>query len=279
MLKFFLSLIVILLFDFSISAQDAYIVQKVMGSVKVNSKPVTPGTQLTPTDKISFAQKAKLLVSSQKYGKLVLGQNPQTVISEREYTFKDLLAKSKQAGTKGNPVLGNVLECKMYFGTKFIIIGNQLQISLNKNAYPLDKNAFFYLSYLHPAEKEAINKKLPFTGQTLLFEKDKLFTVDGKPLPNPEKAHTFSLYYLTQQPNEKPKADLLATFELSFLDDAYLKSAMPDLLSLLDWKNQPTLANYESLTESLTLLLPDNQSHNNLSDWLEQNYHIAKPAK
>jgi hypothetical protein len=74
----------------------------------------------------------------------------------------------------------------------------------------MDENQFFYLQYMYKGE--AINKKLPFDQQNLIFSREKILMVDELPIPAIDSPAT-NLYYYT-----KDGSIFISSFELIFPD-------------------------------------------------------------
>ena len=89
-------------------AQDAYNVINIRGKVSQNGKAVRRGSKLKASDKIKFVTpRAMLLVSSQKYGRMVLSANPRKKqMSETSYILRNLISKGR-ASARGSEILFN----------------------------------------------------------------------------------------------------------------------------------------------------------------------------
>ena len=248
-----------------------------MGVVKLNNEALVKGSSLASTDKLTFTQGAKLLVSSQQYGKLVIQQNPQTVLSERQYTLQELLAKSKRASSKGNTSLGNELDFKNYFGaSQFTIIGTNMEVKVGELKFKLTPQTFFYLTFRHSSSNEPLNKQIQAKGQTLLFDKNMIFTVDGTALSDSDKGYLCQLYYYNVT---SEKSWLMAEFTLQFMDEELLREPAKSIIEMVNWQQQPSPENYDTIVKSLAVVMPDTTNKTNLEEWLEKSFNVSKPIE
>lgn len=121
-----------------------------------------------------------------------------------------------------------VSDLRDFFGiADFAIIGDQVEINLDKSAYPLSSQSFIVLDYM--LEEKHVSKKIGYRGQSVFIEKDKLFIVDsvrfpGKTLPQ------VKVYYHNQV---EMQTDFITRVNLNFIDAPKVKREFELMRNLL----------------------------------------------
>lgn len=199
-------------------AQDSYNVINIKGKVNKNGKTIRRGQKLTASDKIKFVSpRAMLLVSSQKYGRMVLSANPRKKnVSETSYILKNLVSKGR-ASARGNAVLFNKTMIWTYFGrgtTKHLIIGEEEKVTVSKKAFPMNKDSFFFIHYKYKGED--VNKKLRFNedASKFIINKDRLFRIHDKKISG-EGIEDFKMFYYVK--GKEPV--VIGDIKMAFFDD------------------------------------------------------------
>lgn len=217
--KTFFAALVFLIMPHLLSAQDVYNVINIKGKVSQNGKTVKRGQKLKESDKIKFVSpRALLLVSSQRYGRMVLSAKPaKKHMSEATYILKNLVSKGR-ASARGDEALISREMIYSFFGSgkPRLIFGNKESAKVRANMFPLSKSYFFFISYYYKGEK--VNKKLPFEGNTFHIDKERLFVIEGKKVSG-EGIHDFELKYYK---NGEDLVDI-GKIKLYFWDKAYQK--------------------------------------------------------
>ncbi|WP_299466278.1 hypothetical protein [uncultured Microscilla sp.] len=200
-------------------AQDVYHVINIKGKVSRNGKNIRRGQKLKATDKIKFVSpRALLLVSSQRYGRMVLSAKPaQKSMSEAAYILKNLVSKGR-ASARGDEKMVTREMIHYYFGKgePHLILGDEATVKVKKALFPLNKKSFFFMSYQYKGEK--VNKKLPFEDNRFTVNKDRLFRVEGKKISGKE-INDFGLFYYK---NGEEVIDI-GRVKLFFWDNAHQK--------------------------------------------------------
>ncbi|WP_045113809.1 hypothetical protein [Microscilla marina] len=200
-------------------AQDVYNVINIKGKVSRNGKNIRRGQKLKATDKIKFVSpRALLLVSSQRYGRMVLSAKPaQKSMSEAAYILKNLVSKGR-ASARGDKKMVTREMIHYYFGKgePHLILGEEATVKVKKSLFPLNKKSFFFMSYQYKGEK--INKKLPFEDNRFTVNKDRLFRVEGKKVSG-KGINDFGLFYYK---NGEEVIDI-GRVKLFFWDNAHQK--------------------------------------------------------
>ncbi len=179
-------------------AQDTYNVINIRGKVSQNGKAVRRGAKLKANDKIKFVTpRSMLLVSSQKYGRMVLSSNPRKKqVSETSYILGNLISKGR-ASARGSEILFNRIMVKGYFGNEpHLVLGGEEKIRVSNKAFPLNKENFFFINYQYKGED--VNKKLPYEsgqkGDYFLINQDRLFRINGEKISE-KGIQDFRLFY------------------------------------------------------------------------------------
>lgn len=209
-------------------AQDAYNVINIRGKVSQNGRAVRRGAKLKASDKIKFVTpRAMLLVSSQKYGRMVLSANPRKKqVSETSYILRNLISKGR-ASARGSEILFNSIMVRGYFGNEeHLVLGGEEKIRVSKKAFPLDKKNFFFMNYEYKGEQ--VNKKLPFKGDYFYINQDRLFRINGKKISE-KGLNNFRLFYYKDGTPEE-----IGNIKLVFInDDSPLKKTVDEIASFV----------------------------------------------
>lgn len=252
----------------ALRAQDTYTVQNVRGTVTLQQRPVAAGQVLASTAPLVFGAGAKLLVSSARHGRLVIQPGPQVGATETGISIQQYLASTTALGARGGAVFDN-----LRFANAFTVIGDAMTVEVPAAQYPLSETRYLFLSYQLTGDTEPVNKRLPHTGQEVLFDKTLIFTVDGEVMADPPLRGKLTLYYMKAA--DRKNYERIQSFDLLFADDKRLREELPQLLELLDYTAQPTKDNYAALLQALHDQVPWQVSHSNLEDWLEKGFGIA----
>jgi hypothetical protein len=201
------------------SAQDVYNVINIKGKVSQNGKTIRRGQKLKATDKIKFVSpRALLLVSSQRYGRMVLSSKPaKKGMSEAAYILKNLVSKGR-ASARGEEAMVSreMVYSRFGKGNPHLIFDGEESAKVKKVVFPLNEKSFFFVSYSYKGEN--VNKKLPFEGTSFTVNKDRLFRIEGKKISG-EGIHDFHLKYYK---NGEEVIDI-GKIKLFFWDNAYKK--------------------------------------------------------
>ncbi|OJJ15556.1 hypothetical protein BKI52_37360 [marine bacterium AO1-C] len=209
-------------------AQDSYNVINIRGKVSKNGKTVRRGAKLKANDQIKFVTpRAMLLVSSQKYGRMVLSANPRKKqVSETSYILRNLISKGR-ASARGSEILFNSIMVRGYFGNEeHLVLGGEEKIRVSKKAFPLDKKNFFFINYQYKGED--VNKKLPYKDDYFFINQDRLFRINGEKISG-EGINDFRLFYY-----KDGTPDEIGQLKLVFInDESPLKKTIDDMVSFV----------------------------------------------
>jgi hypothetical protein len=114
--------------------------------------------------------------------------------------------------------VSSIAELKSIFDDKLLII-ECIKLKVGSAEFPMEDNKFFFIRYTY--NDEIINKKLSFNLDTLIIDKNELFTVDGKAIES-QNINQFNLYY-HQKGSEQPESILINAFEPIFVSTKQLK--------------------------------------------------------
>ena len=155
----------------------------------------------------------------------------------------------------------NEIDIKNHFSEKYLVIGKML-VEVSGAKFEQNEKNFFYLAYEY--NNELIRKKLPHTGNKIIFDRTEIFTVDNQPIPvqNTEMA----LYYMDNESGVK-----LAEFNPIFPDLDNLKSEVLIILSESNEKSK------EGQIKEVTAYLNEfygKPQKENLAIWLESEFEM-----
>ena len=143
------------------------------------------------------------------------------VLSASEKGQTKILPAANNISSRAGALI-NMIDLQNHFQGKYLVIG-EMKLELGKEAFPMDDENFFYLSYEH--NDETIRKKLDSEGAFLVLNKDEIFKIDGEPIPVEEKEMT--LYYRSGGNSQK-----VNTFTPIFPDTQDLKEEVEIILRI-----------------------------------------------
>ena len=111
------------------------------------------------------------------------------VLSASEKGQTKILPAANNISSRAGALI-NMIDLQNHFQGKYLVI-EKMKLELGKEAFPMNDESFFYLSYDHDGEN--IRKKLSNDGAFLILDKEEIFKIDGKAIPVEEKEMT--LYY------------------------------------------------------------------------------------
>jgi hypothetical protein len=199
---FFLVVPVVTLFS-----QTDFRVIKVNGTILIKTRGISleTGTTFSEKEDLLFrSEDATAAVINSQKGRLVLTSKSHDLATAKSNYLPSMYNISSRAGS-----LSKSSDLGTHFSGKYVILGKH-GIKIDKAAFPMDKDHFFFLRYIYKGE--VINKKLPSSGDTLFIDKASLFTVDGNPIPNADNT-LIKLFY--RKGNESV---FISEFDLIFPD-------------------------------------------------------------
>lgn len=157
----------------------------------------------------------------------------------------------------------NIVDLKKHFEDRYLIIGRS-EVQIGSQAFPMDKNNFFYVVYDHNGEE--IAKKLSYSEDKLIFDAEEIFKIDGESIPVEEKEMT--LYY-----RQDGKGTKINSFVPVFADTKELKEEVAVILEIFE--NETVNQQINEVTSHL-IEFYGNPNKDNLHDWLKQEFDIEK---
>ena len=206
-----------------LSAQtETYYIIHIKGTVlnQTSGKTLKVGDKLNATDKIKFnPDKAGAVVMGSQRGRFTLGKP----VGERPSAAGEFISLIKltlipfksngQLSTRGGENEA-VVDLKNVFGSQvFVFPGNMAKIVLSSTVYPMNNNKVMAYSFNYRGK--VVNRPVPFSKDTLIFDRKSLYSADGQPVPL-DSVTTVALYYL----NKGTKAfQQMAAFKPVFITD------------------------------------------------------------
>lgn len=182
------------------------------------------------------------------------------VISASEKGQTKILPAANNISSRAGALI-NMIDLQNHFSGKYLVIG-QMKLELGKEAFPMNDESFFYLTYDHGDEQ--IRKKLSSEGEFLVLDETEIFKIDGEPIPVEEKEMT--LYYRNEGKSKK-----VSTFTPVFPDKKDLKGEVEIILSEYSDKDNKTKI------KEVTAYLNEFYGHpqkDNLGVWLAAEFGI-----
>lgn len=214
--------ILLLAASINLQAQDSFIVTRINGKV-TNNKTGTPlkaGDVLQPLDRITFDSFDSYVISiGQNMGRYMIKLHeppaPET-IQQFSAIVKDVAVPTKRRSLMAEryrPDETAVNDLRNYFGNdKFTVIGDNVSVPINNQAYPVDDNRFIVFYYR--VNNNPVSKKIGYEGNSLIIEKDKLVnTSAGVITQNEIPSVGVYLYERNTRTSEE-----ITKFNLSFVD-------------------------------------------------------------
>jgi len=259
MKSIFLSLFCFLILSFNAFGQENFKVIKVNGTIVLKAKGVSleTGTVFSEKEDLLFrTDDASTAVINPQKGRLIITSKNHNLAS----ASSNYLPAMYNISTRG--AFENPEKLQDIFSGKYVILDRQ-QLVIDKAAYPMDKDHFFFLRYVYKGEE--INKKLDYSGDTLIIDKKGLYTVDGQPIPSPDNT-LIRLFY--RNGNESVK---LSEFDLIFPDTRQLGAEVKVIL-----ESMPNRSPSQKVAEVKSYI--DDQygkiNQENLLSWLDKSFNL-----
>jgi hypothetical protein len=247
-MKKLVAFVFILVSFVALAGDETYYVLFVKGTVKNAStgKPLKINDPVKNTDKLTFGSNQDMIsVISATKGRFTIKPNPGAKESELSYTVKNtLLPGTARLSTRSGELL-NVLDVQNYFGKESFAIFGTLRKRVSAASFPMNSNSFFFVRYTYKGQ--TINKKLPFSSDTLMISKGDVLKVDGVEISR-EAAEGMVLYYKGEQ-----GATRLTEVNFIFPDESEVKAQVQVLKSAVKEMGKPD----EALTKEITDFLDE----------------------
>ena len=238
-----------------LAESDQYKVIKVDGQIVFQKTNVDmkQGDVFMPGTALSFktAQSRAAVISNIK-GRFVL--------SASEQGQTNILPAANNVSSRAGALI-NLIDLQNHFSGKYLVIGT-MKLQLGKEAFPMDDQNFFYLTYDHNGE--LIRKKLANDGENLLINKEEIFKIDGKAIEVTEKEMT--IFY--RQGTESKK---ISTFTPIFPDMSVLKGEVEIIMA--EYADKDAATQIKEITAYLNEFY-GNPQKDNLGEWLKAEFDL-----
>jgi len=212
-------LIVFVLIAFAGMGQSPYKVISVNGEIlakKANVK-LQSGIEVKSNDQFAFLiPNSRAALINPQLGRIILTEeNAANAFSKAAFAPAISTVKSRGSLTTFITTKPQLIAL---FSDSLLII-DQIELKISPNLFPMNEHAHFFMRYTYKGEE--INKRLPFKSDTLIINRCELYTIDGKPIPNPDVPQTKIYYY--EVLGDNTKVTFLSSFNLIFISSDKLK--------------------------------------------------------
>jgi hypothetical protein len=232
-----LILIMVLFLSFGIQAQEVYHVTRVNGKVTnlKTGKEIVAGDILTAEEFLLFESLNSYAIAlGENMGRYQIKIADTKVSGEQQMltsTVKDAAAPTRMRNlmlSRFDPSQQDITDLRQYFGNdKFSIIGDAVNVPLNNQKYPLSDDKFIVFYYR--VDNNPISKKIGHEQQTLLLEKNKLFTSSAGSIDGNEIAN-LSVY---EYESSSKRGQEITKFTLVFVDKEALLNEFNTIIPIL----------------------------------------------
>jgi hypothetical protein len=247
-----------------ISRSQCYTVLSVKGEIilEKTGQPIKEMDEICANDKLAFSStESKAAVLSTEQGRFIIKMSGKKRGNDLTAFVKSVLFQ----GT-GNLSSRGTVSLETEFEDEYFVTGvNKLQVD-PKN-YPMDSDKFFFIRYKYK-DKE-INKKLKFSNDTLIFEKENIYSVDGETIKQ-NQIESVNLYYYEKDKNTSTK---ISSFKLIFANEEKLKNELNAYIKLL--KNSDKDKSY--IEDEVMLYIMDVYGKinvDNTKEWMYKNLEL-----
>lgn len=241
-------------------SQTDFRVIKVNGSIVLKTKGISleTGTVFSDKEDLLFrSEDATAAVINSQKGRLVLTNKNHDLSTASSNNLPSMYNISSRSTTSLT-----VNDLSNLFSGKYVVLDRQA-VRINKSAFPMDKDHFFFLRYVYKGEE--INKKLAFTDDTLIIDKKSLFTIDGNPIPSADNT-SIKIFY-----RKGTESVFINQFDLIFPDMKQLGKETKIILDEL--KDKPAKAKTDEIDSYISEFY-GKVYRNNLTEWLKNNFGI-----
>ncbi|HEY5470784.1 MAG TPA: hypothetical protein VIK07_09700 [Bacteroidales bacterium] len=244
----------------SMFCQTDFKVIKVNGTIlqKTKGTSLETGTVFSDKEELVFrSEDATAAVINSQVGRLVLTSKNHDLASARSNYLPAMYnISSRSISISDNSDLSSL------FSGKYVVLERQ-SIEIDDKAFPMNNDHFFFLRYVFNGED--INKKLDYSGDTLIIERKNLFTVDGKPIPSADNT-SIKLFY-----RKGTESVSISEFDLIFPDMNQLKKEVKVILDEI--KGKPVKEKIGEIGSYINENYGKVRSEN-LTTWLKSNFGL-----
>jgi hypothetical protein len=246
-----------LFIDVSFSQTDFRVI-KVNGNIVLKTKGISleTGTVFSDKEDLLFrSEDATAAVINSQKGRLVLTSRNHDLSAASSNNLPSMYNISSRSSS-----LLTINDLSNHFSGKYVVLERQA-IELNKSAFPMDKEHFFFLRYIYKGEE--INKRLSFSADTLIIDKKSLFTVDGNPIPSADNT-SIKIFY-----RNGTESVFINQFDLIFPDMKQLGKETKTILDEIT--DKPAKAKAEEIDSYISEFY-GKIYRKDLTNWLNKNY-------
>jgi hypothetical protein len=221
MKSIFLSIFCFLIISLNAFGQDNFKVIKVNGTIVLKAKGVSleTGTVFTDKEDLLFrTDDASAAVINPQKGRVIITSKSHNLAKASSNYLPAMYNISTRGAFEGPEKIQDL------FSGKYVVLDRQ-GVVIDETLYPMSKENFFFLRYVFKGEE--INKKLDYSGDTLIIDKKSLYTIDGQPIPSPDNTR-IKLFYLKGK-----ESVLLSEFNLIFPDTKQLQEEVRVILDAM----------------------------------------------
>lgn len=154
-------------------------------------------------------------------------------------------------GTRAGYILSD-LQLRQYFeqNDSLLLLNGRFSLLLGAKTFPMDEGHFFYLQYTWKGD--TINKKLGFSGDTLIIAEKEVYKVDGQAIDPSEVSGDFFLrYFIADKQESIAYPDLWRPVHLINMPEADITAEVRVLLD--EGEKQPFEEQLKSVSNYLAL--------------------------
>ncbi|MCX6165587.1 MAG: hypothetical protein NTU73_12130 [Ignavibacteriae bacterium] len=222
--KFVLFLVVFILSFTGLLKSQCYTVLSVKGEIVLEKtgQPIKEMDEICANDKLVFSSaESKAAVLSSEQGRFIIKMSGKKRGNDLTTFVKSVLFQ----GT-GNLSSRGTVSLETEFEDEYFVTGvNKLQV--DSKTYPMDSDKFFFIRYKY--KDNEVNKKLKFSNDTLFFENENIYSVDGENIKQ-SLIESVNLYYYEKDKNTSTK---ISTFKLVFANEKKLQDDLNSYVFLL----------------------------------------------
>jgi len=211
-------------FTVAASAQESFKVIKVNGTILLKAKGTSleTGTVFSANEDLLFrSDDATAAVINSTKGMLILTNNNHDLASASSNYLPSMNNISTRAPMTREQTLSELPDLQNYFADRYVVLDRQ-SLFIDNTSFTMNDQNFFFLRYTF--KNEDINKKLDHSGDSLIIDREKLYTVDGTPIPAPDNS-TIMLFY-----RKRSESIWISNFDLIFPDQSQLKKEVKVIL-------------------------------------------------
>lgn len=187
----------ILLIFAQLGFAQSYTIIHVKGDMKLaDGTSLKRGTKLNADAQIVFgSEDAAAAAISSTRGRFVIKKGG---VSDNQndsfYLLKAVLTPVKGRMSTRSGKLNNLVVLQKFFSEMpLAFLGDKEYLEISEEAFPQDYQRFFFLRYQYNGE--SINKKLLSDKQTMIWDQQEIYKVDGEKIPQSETSN-HELFYL-----------------------------------------------------------------------------------